>query len=521
MPTRNVLIATAAALLLATEPAGAAAPAADTHARPRNILLVYADDLGWGDAGCYGATLVKTPHLDRLAAEGMRFTDAYCTSAICTPSRYSLLTGRYAWREPGRGVLPGDAPMMIKPGTPTLASLLGAGGYATAVIGKWHLGLGNGRPDWNGLIQPGPETLGFDHHFLIPATVDRVPCVYVENGRVVGLDPADPIVVNYQQPFPGLPLGRTHPELLKLPATHGHDMAIINGIGRIGYMQGGQAALWREEDIADTLVRQATNWITAHKDRPFFLLFTPHDIHEPRVPHTRFQGRSPHGTRGDAIEEFDWQVGALLQALASHRLLDDTLVIVSSDNGPIYDDGYAELHPKTEFSHRPAGPFRGSKYSILEAGTRMPLLVRWPARVKPGVSAALISQVDFAASLAALAGVPLPAGAAPDSFNVLPALLGQSPAGRDYVVMQGARDLALREGPWKFIPPGNRDVRDGLDAIKPIRQQVEPPGLLFNLADDPAERNDLAAREPGRVADMARRLAQVQTAPTARPAGAR
>lgn len=231
------------------------------------------------------------------------------------------------------------------------------------------------------------------------------------------------------------------------------------------------------------------------------------------MPHPRFRGRSPLGRRGDVIEEFDWQAGAVLDALDQHGLAPNTLVICSSDNGPIGDDGYEELTPATDLSHRPGGPFRGAKYSILEAGTRMPFIVRWPGRVKPGVSTALISQVDLAASLAALARVPLPNRAAPDSRNLLPVLLGDSPTGRDHVNIQGIQDLALREGPWKFIPPGHRDVRDGLDAVKQTRQQVSPPGLLFNLATDPAERDDLSAREPERVAAMATKLEQLRNAP--------
>ena len=517
MKRRVALPCAAACLLLGGKAHPAGATPAATATRPPNVVLIYADDLGYGDTGAYGATAVKTPHIDRLAAEGLRFTDAYATSAICTPSRHSLLTGRYAWREPGRGVLPGDAPMMIRPGTVTVASLLKKAGYATAVVGKWHLGLGDGRPDWNGTIRPGPETLGFDHHFLIPATVDRVPCVFVENGKVVGLDPADPIEVSYSAPFPGLPHGRTHPQLLTtLRATHGHDMAIVNGIGRIGYMRGGGSALWKDEDIADTLVRQATSWIAAHRDEPFFLYFATHDIHEPRVPHPRFRGRSPLGSRGDVIEEFDWQAGAVLDALETHGLSDRTLVFLSSDNGPIEDDGYESITPLTDRrGHRPGGPFRGAKYSILEAGTRIPLLVRWPGRVKPGVSPALVSQVDLAASLAALAGVVVPDGAAPDSVNVLPALLGDSTTGRDHVVIQGTRGLALREGRWKLIPPGHGEIKDGLNAIHQTREEAGPRGLLFDLAADPAERNDLAAREPARAAALAKRLEQLRAAPAA------
>ena len=240
------------ALLMTTASLAADAP---------NVVLLYADDLGYGDLSCYGAKTIATPHIDKLAAEGLRFTDGHCAAATCTPSRFAMLTGEYAFRQKGTGVLPGDAKLIIKPGRATLASVFKGAGYQTAVVGKWHLGLGDGGLDWNGAIQPGPLEIGFTHCFIMAATGDRVPCVYVQDRKIVGLDPADPIQVSYQQPFPGEPTGKANPELLRMHPSHGHDMALINGISRIGYMQGGKAALWKDEDMADTFTAQAVKFM--------------------------------------------------------------------------------------------------------------------------------------------------------------------------------------------------------------------------------------------------------------------
>lgn len=476
---------------------------ADAQPASPNIVLIYTDDLGFGDLVCYGAAGVKTPNVDRLAREGLRFTDAHSSAATCTPSRYSLLTGEYSFRLERARVLPGDAPLLISPGRVTLASMLRQRGYRTAIVGKWHLGLGDGAINWNRDIKPGPLELGFDESFIVPATGDRVPCVYVENRRVFNLDPKDPIRVSYQQPVGAEPTGRTHPELLKMHPSHGHDMTIVNGISRIGYMSGGKSARWKDEDMADVLTRRAVSFIDRNRSRPFFLFFSTHDIHVPRVPHPRFGKSTSMGPRGNAIAQLDWCAGEILNALDGYGLARNTLVIFSSDNGPVVDDGYKDGAVEKLGEHRPAGPLRGGKYSNFEAGTRVPFLVRWPERVKPGgVSAALLSQVDLLGSFAALNGQTLPPGAGPDSENALPALLGASSKGREVLVEQ-ASVLSLRSGPWKLISPGKGAKRN---TNTNIEMGNDPEPQLYNLSDDLGETTNLARRIPDKVRDMTDQL---------------
>ncbi len=494
--------------------AGAAALTVPRHvlsapAQPKpNIVLIYADDVGYGDLSCYGATQVRTPNLDKLAGAGVQFSNVHASSATCTPSRYSLLTGEYAWRKQGTGVLPGDARLIIEPGRPTLPSTLKAQGYRTAAVGKWHLGLGSGNIDWNGEIRPGPAEVGFDYSFIIPATGDRVPCVFVENQRVVNLDPKDPIQVSYTTPFPGEPTGKANPELLKMKPSHGHDQAIVNGVSRIGYMKGGKSALWVDEDIADVLTRKAVNFIEQQKTNPYFLYFATHDIHVPRIPNRRFVGKTSMGPRGDAIAELDWCVGQVLAALDRTGQAKDTLVMFSSDNGPVVDDGYRDDAVEKLGAHKPAGPLRGGKYSNYDGGTRVPMMARWPGHIqRDSHSNALISQVDLFSSFASLTGQKVPAGAAPDSVDVLPALLGQSKTARQSLV-EHAGSLALIEGNWKLIAPSkgakmNRNTNTELGN--------DPSPQLFDLAADLGEKNDVAAQNPDRVKAMTATLDRIRT----------
>ena len=411
----------------------------EKEAKLPNVIIILADDIGYGDLSCNGEPTINTPNVDRLANSGIRFTDAHAVAATSTPSRYSLLTGHYAWRRTDTGIATGDAGMVIRPEQTTVADMFREAGYTTGAVGKWHLGLGDtqGSQDWNGLITPGPTDIGFDYSYIMAATGDRVPCVFVENQRVVNLDPNDPIAVSYKEPFPGEPLGKDHPEMLyvlKPSLNHGHDQAIVNGISRIGYMKGGKDALWVDENIADSITNKAVGFIENNHEKPFFLYFATNDIHVPRVPHPRFAGKSGMGPRGDAILEFDWSVGEIMAALEKHGLTENTLIILSSDNGPVVDDGYQDQAVELLGDHRPWGSFRGGKYSAFEAGTRVPFVVSWPARVKQKVSDALFSQIDIFASLSKLIGKQIPEGAAADSKDALPTLLGTDTKGREYII---------------------------------------------------------------------------------------
>lgn len=463
-----------------------------------NVVFILADDIGYGDFACYGATKVKTPHLDRLAAEGLRFIDAHSPSAVCTPTRYAFMTGEYAWRKPGTGILPGIAGLIVQPGRMTVPAMFKQAGYTTAVIGKWHLGLGETPTDYNREIKPGPLEIGFDQCFLIPATGDRTPCVYVENHRVVGLDPNDPIRLDYS-------------------VQRGDSGSFVNGIPRIGQQTGGKAALWKDDEIADTLAAKAVTFLEQNQTKPFFLYLATHDIHVPRVPHPRFQGTSQCGVRGDTIHSFDWTVGQVLAALDQLQLADKTLVIVTSDNGGVLDtngpDSVNSGTVETNNGHPHNGPLRAGKGSPYEGGTRVPFLARWPGHIRPGVSGELICHVDMLATLAALTGQTLPPDAGPDSFNVLPALLGQQLAKpcRDHLVEHGSV-LALRKGPWKLIPAAG-----GGKSKKAKRGNAPAETQLFNLADDLSETTNVASQHPEIVQEMTALLKLVREQGRSRP----
>lgn len=473
------------------------------HAPKPNIILIYTDDVGYGDISCYGSSAIPTPNIDRLAKNGVRFTNVHATSATCTPSRFSLLTGKYAWRKEGTGIAPGDASLLIPVTTTTLPGLLQKAGYQTGVIGKWHLGLGNEKgPDWNGTITPGPNNIGFNYSFLIPATGDRVPCVFVENHQVVNLDPKDPIKVSYAGPIdPNAPTGKKNPELLKMQPSHGHDMTIVNGVSRIGYMTGGTAALWKDEDFADILVQKAKTFIGQQKTAPFFLYFSTHDIHVPRLPNTRFVNKSGMGLRGDVLLQLDWTVGQIEACLKKNGLLENTLIIFTSDNGYVIDDGYKDQAVEKLGKHKPGGVFRGGKYSAFEAGTRVPFIVSWKGTLQPGkTNDALFSQIDLYASIAALTGTAVDAGQAPDSKNHLPILLNQSQKSSEYLIEQSLNStLSLLVDQWKYIEP-SKGPKLNLDTNTELGNAALPQ--LYDLKADPSETNNLAEKFPQKLVEM-------------------
>lgn len=472
--------------------------AAGICAERPNIVLIYTDDVGYGDVSCNGQSTLLTPNIDRIAQEGLRHTDAHCSAATCTPSRFAMLTGTYAFRQAGTGIARGNANMIIKPGTVTLPSLLQTAGYTTGVVGKWHLGLGQGEVNWNQEITPGPNQIGFDYHFLIPATGDRVPCVYLEQGRVVDLDPADPIQVSYGQRIDHSPSGAEKRDSLKQKWSHGHDQTIVNGISRIGWMTGGHKARWVDEDMADVITHKALHFIDQHQKQPFFLYFSTHDIHVPRVPHSRFVGKSGLGYRGDAMLQLDWCVGQILEKLDALKLADNTLILFSSDNGPVLDDGYVDEANEKLGQHDPNADLRGGKYSLFEGGTRVPLVLRWPGHIKPGTtSSALFGQIDLAASLASLVGATVPESACGDSRDMLPTLLGQSSTDRPHLIHE-ATDLALRVGPWKYVPPAN--VREDLGPWQTTK--IDEPGALFDLREMRTEKTDVARENPQQLESM-------------------
>ena len=461
-----------------------------------NIVVIYLDDLGYGDVGAYGATGLKTPSMDALANSGVKFTDAHATSSTCTPSRYGLLTGLYPWRNKDANILPGTAPLIIDTAQVTIPKMLKKHGYQTAIVGKWHLGLGDGVVDWNQRVSPGPNEVGFDYSYIMAATQDRVPTVYIENGYVDNLDPNDPIQVNYEQNFEGEPTGKDNPELLTMKWHHGHNNSIVNGIPRIGFMKGGEAAKWSDVDMADHFLAKAQEYVRSHKQEPFFLYYAMQQPHVPRTPHPRFVGSSGMGPRGDVIVEADWCIGEFMKTLEAEGLLENTLVILSSDNGPVLNDGYYDDAVEKLGGHQPAGPLRGGKYSLFEAGTRVPFITYWKGKIESQVSDALVCQMDLLASLASLIGAEEPTT---DSQNLLNVLMGKSNNGRESLVLEATSRTALRQGDWLMIPPYdgpaiNNQVNIELGNSKEFQ--------LYNLQDDLGQQNNLADSNPEKLEEM-------------------
>lgn len=477
-----------------------------------NVVIIYADDVGYGDIGAYGAKLIPTPNLDQMVKDGLMFTDGHCSAATCSPSRFSMLTGIHAFRH-NVSILPPNAAMAIKPSMFTLPQLFKKAGYQTAVIGKWHLGLGDGKTpvDWNGDVKPGPLELGFDYSFLLPSTNDRVPCVYVENYRVVGLDPKDPLFVGKKPDgviCTEYPDGQKNPESMTYyKSTHGHNNSVINGIGRIGKQYGGKSALWNDETMADEFVKQTKKYISSRKkDQPFFLYFSSQDIHVPRAPHPRFQGKTKLGFRGDAMVQLDWAAGEIIKSLDENGFTDNTLVIFSSDNGPVYDDGYDDgTKVKTstkeiDQGHDGSGPYRGGKYQIYEGGTRVPFIVKWPGKIKPGTSTALVNQIDLMASFATMLDIKLSPDQGMDSRDIFSSLTESNKNGLDYTVTEARNLIAIRKGDWKYI------------SNQPKKGKKKKAGAkLFNLSTDIGEQKNIIKDHPKIAAELQKIVEDVVT----------
>ncbi|MQY78264.1 MAG: sulfatase-like hydrolase/transferase, partial [Bacteroidetes bacterium] len=407
-----------------------------------------------------------------------------------------LLTGVYPWRNKNAKILAGTAPLIIDTAQKTLPKMFKEKGYHTGIVGKWHLGLGDGHVDWNQHISPGPNEVGFDYSYIMAATQDRVPTVYIENGRVSGLDPNDPIEVSYKTNFPREPTGKDNPELLKMKWHHGHNNSIVNGIPRIGYMKGGESAKWVDENMADTFLIKAKKYIVEHKNEPFFLYYALQQPHVPRTPHPRFVGKSGLGPRGDVIVEADWCIGELINTLEAEGLLENTLIILSSDNGPVLNDGYYDDAVEKLGNHTPAGPLRGGKYSLFEAGTRVPFITFWKGQIEPSLSDAVVSQVDLLSSLASLVGSPVRSQDGKDLSDVF---LGKNNNGRDELILEATTRTALRKGDWILIPPYagpavNKQVNIELGNSEEYQ--------LYNLKEDIGEQNNLAESNKKKLDEM-------------------
>lgn len=473
-----------------------------------NVIYLISDDLGIGDLSCYGAERVHTPHIDQLARQGLLFSNAYATSSTSTPSRFGLLTGMYPWRQHNTGIAPGNSELIIDTACVTMADMFKAEGYATGVVGKWHLGLGpKGGTDFNHEIRPNTQNIGFDYEFVIPATVDRVPCVFVENAHVVGLDPADPITVSYEHKVGDWPTGQENPELVTMKPSQGHNNTIVNGIPRIGWMTGGRSALWNDEEIADVITAKAKQFIIDHRDEPFFLYMGTQDVHVPRVAHPRFVGKSGLGPRGDVILQLDWTVGEVMRTLDSLHLADNTLIVFCSDNGPVIDDGYQDQAFELLNGHKPMKEYRGGKYSAYEAGTRVPFIIRWPAVIQPGMQKAPFSMIDVYASFASMLRHPLSEGVAPDSRNQLKTMLGTDTLGCSFVVQQNLNNtLSIIQNEWKYITPSQHPA---IEYWTKMELGNAPQPQLYNIVDDPGEQLNLADYNPDKVRELASLLDEV------------
>lgn len=442
-----------------------------------NIIFIMADDMGYGDLGCYGATKIQTPNMDKLANQGMRFTDAHSASAVCTPSRYAVLTGRYCWRTHLKEwVLWGFEPPLIEPERLTVASLLKSYGYATAAIGKWHLGLGwttiDGNPpldnganvDYHATIHGGPTALGFDTNYNITGSLDMAPYCFIQDDHTDGIPNVEKSPYNPQQ--------------------------------REGLMTSG----WRDDQVDVVFTMKAIEFIekqsTERSDQPFFLYLTPSAPHRPCIPPEFIQGASQAGPRGDMVAMADWMVGEIESVLERHNLVDNTLIIVTSDNGARLSDYFG-----MDYGHNSCGDLRGQKADIWDGGHREPFIARWPGVIQPGTrSDDLICLGDLMATCADILGAILPSEAAEDSYSFLPTLLGRHSHRPPIVHHSGDGMYAIRDGRWKLILGRGSGGFSEPRRVDP--SPGEPQGQLYDMDADCQETRNQWLEKPEIVTDL-------------------
>jgi len=445
--------------------------------RRPNVVFILADDLGYGDPGCYcGQSKVPTPAMDRLASQGIRFTDAHTPSAVCTPTRYGILTGRYCWRSSmKKGVLNGYSKPLIEIDRLTVASLFQRHGYATGCVGKWHLGLdwatkagGDAKAEtveWNEPIPHGPQSLGFDYSYIIPASLDMDPYCWLQNGRTV--EAATSYTPGSKRRWDG-----------------------GGGFWRAGPM----APSFDFYGVLPTVTAKSIDFVKHQTaDKPFFLYVALTAPHTPWMPMQEFRGKSQVDWYGDFVAQVDDAIGRIVRAIDDAGLGGETLVIATSDNGSHWPVAQIE-----KFDYRANGPWRGQKSDIHEAGHRVPFICRWPGRIKPGTrSDQTVCLTDLLATSSALLGESLPAGAGPDSYNILPAMLDpelKAPIREATVHHSGNGLFAIRQGDWKLIESLGSGGFTSPQEVKP--EPDGPKGQLYNLHDDPGEQKNLWLDRP-------------------------
>ena len=452
-----------------------------------NVVYILADDLGWGDMDVYNRhSAVPTPNCNAFAKQGMRFTDMHASSAVCTPSRYSILTGRYCWRSRlKQGVLNGDSPDLIEPGRLTVPLMLKQDGYYTAGVGKWHLGLGNAeKTDFTKPLIPGPITHGFDYYFGIPASLDMAPYVYFEN---------DHVVEQATIPDPGS----------KSPRG-------------VFWRAGLRAADFQFPQVLPTLTDKTVALLherAQHSAQPFFLYFAMPSPHTPWVPLPQFHGKSGAGDYGDYVAEVDAMIGRVLDTVHALGMDDNTLVIVTSDNG-------ADWKPEdiARYPHRANADWRGEKADIWEAGHRIPFIARWPGHIPLNtVCEDTGSLTDLMATMAAILHLQLPRDAGEDSFNLLPALLDPKHPQIRKTIVDASIDgmLTIREGDWKLELGLGSGGFSSPKRVEPAPGGVQ--GQLYNLADDPHELYNLWAQRPDIVQRLTKMLDNYSASGRTRP----